>query len=140
MERIPDIIIVDDNLTFRQGLKSILTIERIANVIGEASDGAEFIDLLLCLNPDLVLLDFDMPNMNGFEATKKARVLIPDLKIIALTMFGKKEYYFKMIDLGIMGFVLKSSGINELEKAIKAVMKGENYFSGNLQENIVNSP
>ena len=140
MERLPDIFIVDDNLTFRQGLKSILTIERIANVIGEASDGAEFIDLLLCLNPDLVLLDLDMPNMNGFRATKNARVLIPDLKIIALTMFGKQEHYFKMIDLGISGFVLKSSGLNELEKAIEAVMKGENYFPGNLQENFANSP
>jgi len=140
MERLPDIILVDDNLTFRQGLKSILTIEAIANVIGEASDGSEFINLLSNFKPDLVLLDCEMPEMSGLEAAKKALELLPDLKIIALTLFGKQECFFKMIDIGIKGFVLKSSGINEIEKAIKAVSRGENYFSDNLQEKIVSSP
>ncbi|MFA5971109.1 MAG: response regulator transcription factor [Lentimicrobiaceae bacterium] len=140
MERLPDIIIVDDNLTFRQGLKSILTIEGIANVIGEASDGSEFINILSNFNPDLVLLDCEMRAMNGLEATKIALELIPDLKIIALTLFEKQECFFKMLDLGIKGFVLKSSGINELEKAIQAVSRGENYFSDNLQEKIDYNP
>ena len=114
----PDIIIVDDHLIFRQGLKSLITFENIANVIGEASNGKEFIELLSHLKPDLVLMDIDMPHMNGMEATRKALELIPDLKIIAFTMFGDEEYYYKMIDLGVKGFILKSSGINELEKAI----------------------
>ncbi len=139
MEMLPDIIIVDDNLTFRQGLKSILTIEGIANVIGEASDGSEFINLLSNFNPDLVLLDCEMPAMNGLEAARKALELLPDLKIIALTLFEKQECFFKMIDLGIKGFVLKSSGINEIEKAIKAVSRGDYYFSDNLQEKIASN-
>ena len=139
MERLPDIIIVDDNLTFRQGLKSILTIEGIANVIGEASDGSEFINLLSNFNPDLVLLDCEMPAMNGLEAARKALELLPDLKIIALTLFEKQECFFRMIDLGIKGFVLKSSGINEIEKAIKAVSRGDYYFSDNLQEKIASN-
>jgi DNA-binding NarL/FixJ family response regulator len=135
----PDIIIVDDHLIFRQGLKSLITIENIATVIGEASNGKEFIELLSHLKPDLVLMDIDMPHMNGMEATKKALELIPDLKIIAFTMFGDEEYYYKMIDLGVKGFILKSSGINELEKAISEVMLGESYFSNELLRKIISN-
>jgi len=133
----PDIIIVDDHLIFRQGLKSLITFENIATVIGEASNGKEFIELLSHLKPDLVLMDIDMPHMNGMEATRKALELIPDLKIIAFTMFGDEEYYYKMIDLGVKGFILKSSGINELEKAISEVMQGESYFSNELLRKII---
>lgn len=135
----PDIIIVDDHLIFRQGLKSLITIEDIATVIAEASDGKEFIDLLASHKPDLVLMDINMPRMNGMEATQKALELMPDLKIIAFTMFGEEEYYYKMIDLGVKGFILKSSGINELEKAIHDVMMGESYFSNELLRKIINN-
>lgn len=128
----PDIIIVDDHLTFRHVIKSIISIEDIANVIGEASDGEVFIGLLSHLKPDLVLMDIDMPHMNGIEATQKALELMPDLKIIVFSMFGREDYYYKMIDLGVKGFLLKSSGINELEKAIREVMKGKSYFPSNL--------
>jgi|SRR5665647_497120 len=130
--KIPDIILVDDHLVFRKGLKSVLNDEKIARVIGEASNGLEFIELLTFLKPDLVIMDIDMPQMNGIEATQKAMELIPDIKIIAFTMFGENEYYYKMINLGIKGFILKSSGINELEKAIYGIMKGENYFSNEI--------
>jgi DNA-binding NarL/FixJ family response regulator len=135
----PDIIIVDDHLILRQGLKSLLTIENIATVIGEASNGKDFIDLLSTLKPDLVLMDIDMPHMNGMEATQKALELMPDLKIIAFTMFGEEEYYYKMIDLGVKGFILKSSGVNELEKAIQEVMLGECYFSNELLRKIISN-
>jgi len=135
----PDIIIVDDHLIFRQGLKSLLTIEKIANVIGEASNGKEFIGLLSSQKPDLVLMDIDMPHMNGMEATQKALELLPDLKIIAFTMFGEEEYYYKMIDLGVKGFILKSSGIDELEKAIHEVLMGESYFSNELLRKIISN-
>jgi len=135
----PEIIIVDDHQIFRQGLKSLVTIENIATVIGEASNGNEFIELLSHLKPDLVLMDIDMPYMNGMEATRKALELMPDLKIITFTMFGEEEYYYKMIDLGVKGFILKSSGINELEKAIHDVMLGESYFSNELLRKIINN-
>ena len=125
----PEIIIVDDHEIFRHGVKSIITFENIANVIGEATNGEEFLMLLKHLKPDLVLLDIDMPEMNGFEASEKALVLYPDLKIIAFTMFGDEEYFIRMIELGAVGYLLKSSDISELEKAIQVVMKGEKYFS-----------
>ncbi len=70
--RIPEIIIVDDHATFRTGLASILAAEKLGNVIGEASDGAEFPGLLECLHPDLVFMDIDMPGMGGVEATMRA--------------------------------------------------------------------
>lgn len=135
----PNIIIVDDHLIFRQGLKSLLTIENIATVIGEASNGLEFIDLLSQLKPDLVLMDIDMPHMNGLDATEKALELMPDLKIIAFTMFGDEEYYYKMIDRGVKGFILKTSGINELENAIHDVMAGECFFSNELLRKIISN-
>lgn len=135
----PNIIIVDDHLIFRQGLKSLIVAENLATVIGEASNGIEFIELLSSLQPDLILMDIDMPKMNGMEATQRALELMPELKIIAFTMFGDEEYYYKMIDLGVKGFILKSSGINELEKAIQDVMMGESYFSNELLRKIINN-
>jgi len=135
----PDLIIVDDHLIFRQGLKSLVTVENIATVIGEASNGIEFIELLATLKPDLVLMDIDMPYMNGMEATQKAMEIMPELKVIAFTMFSDEEYYYKMIDLGVKGFILKSSGIIELEKAIRDVMMGESYFSNELLRKIINN-
>jgi len=135
----PNIILVDDHLIFRQGLKSIFTIENIANVIGEASNGLELLNLLTHLKPDLVLMDIDMPHMNGLEATEKALELMPELKIIAFSMFSDEEYYYKMIDRGVKGFILKTSGINELENAIKNVMSGDTYFSNELLRKIINN-
>ena len=135
----PNIIIVDDHLILRQGIKALITTENIATVIGEASNGKEFIELLSHLKPDLVLMDIDMPHMNGMEATKKALELMPELKIIAFTMFGDEEYYYKMIDMGVKGFILKSSGINELEKAISEVMLGESYFSNEILRKIISN-
>ena len=128
----PDVILVDDHIVFRQSLKSLITSENFATVIGEASDGQTFIELLSQLKPDLVLMDIDMPHMNGMEATRRALELVPDLKVIAFTMYGEEEYYYKMINLGARGFILKSSGIHELEKAIETVMNGENYFYSRL--------
>jgi DNA-binding NarL/FixJ family response regulator len=135
----PDVIIVDDHLIFRQGLKSLLTSKNIATVIGEASDGKEFLELLLKMKPDVVLMDIDMPHMNGMEATQKSLELFPDLKIITFTMFGDEVYYHKMINLGVKGFILKSSGIEELKKAITEVMNGESYFSSELLRKIINN-
>lgn len=133
----PKIIIVDDHLIFRQGLTSIITSENIATIIGEAANGIEFLELLTKHKPDLVLMDIDMPYMNGLEATEKAIEFLPNLKIIVFSMFSDEEYYHKMIERGVKGFILKTSGIDELEKAIQEVMKGESYFSNELLRKII---
>jgi DNA-binding NarL/FixJ family response regulator len=134
----PAIVIVDDHLIFRQGLTALINGQNIATVIGESSNGKEYLELLGHLKPDFVLMDIDMPHMNGMEATQKSLEIMPDLKIIVFTMFGDEDYYYKMIDLGVKGFILKSSGIGELQNAIREVMMGESYFSNELLRKIIN--
>lgn len=134
----PTIILVDDHIIFRQGLKSLITAENLGTVIGEASDGNEFIHILTHPAPNLVIMDIDMPNMNGMEAAKKALELFPNLKIIVFTMFGDDEYLQKMISLGVKGFILKSNGITEIEKSIHDVINGKTYFSKSLSSQSVN--
>lgn len=133
----PKIIIVDDHLMFRQGLKAVLTAENIATVIGEASNGRDFIQMLPGLEPDIILMDIDMPYMDGMESTQRGIELMPHLKVIALTMFSDEEYYYKMIELGVKGFILKTTGISEVEKAIHDVMAGDSYFSNELLRKII---
>lgn len=98
-------------------------------LIGEAENGAQFLDLLKKRKPDIVLLDIKMPVMDGIEATEKALSLYPKLKIIILTMFGEEEYLYSLIQKGISGFMLKTAKILEIERAIQMVSEGKQYFS-----------
>lgn len=125
----PDMILVEDHLIFRQGIKAIINFENLGNVIGEASDGSEFIGMLSRFKPDLVLMDIDMPGMDGFEATKKALENNPNMKIIVFSVFENEMYFSRMMELGAKGFILKTSGLDELEIAIQKVMQDELYFS-----------
>lgn len=133
----PDIIIVDDNLNFRQGLIFLITVDNVATVIGKASNEKEFIEMLSNNQPDVVLMDICMLQKNGMEAARRALEIMPDLKIIAFTMFGDEDYYYSMNKLGIKGFLLKSGGIIELEKAIEEVMNGGTYISDQLVKKII---
>lgn len=133
----PDIIIVDDNLNFRQGLIFLITIDNVANVIGKASNEREFMKILSHQNPDVVLMDISMLLKNEMEIAIRTLEMKPGLKIIAFTMFGDEEYFFKLSNIGVKGFLLKSGGINELEKAIENVMKGETYVSDQLLKKII---
>jgi two-component system response regulator DegU len=127
--KIPKIIIVDDHQIFRQGLKNLINVEKLGNVIGEAANGIDLLEMLSDHKPDLILLDIDMPEMNGLETIQRALIMHPNLKIIAFTMFDNEEYLYQMIEAGAIGFLLKSSGIDELEKAIRLGAAGEKYYS-----------
>ncbi len=131
------VILVDDHRMFRDGLKHLLVGEDIADVIGEASTGKEFLNLIEQSMPDLVLMDIEMPELNGIDATKIATEKYPDLKVLALTMSSEQVYYQNMISAGAKGFILKTSGIEELKKAIFEVSKGESYFSSELLRQII---
>jgi len=132
------LIIVDDHKLFRDGLKILLNrCYKTVFEIDEASNGVEFIELIREQKPDLVLMDIDMPLMNGIEATQKAIEIFPDLKVIALTMFGDEIYYYKMIDAGASGFLLKDSDISEVKAAIDNVLKGNNYFSEEIMLQVI---
>jgi DNA-binding NarL/FixJ family response regulator len=137
MECKTKIIIVDDHSMFREGMKLLIEMEGLGKVIAEAENGKEFLDLLEVQNPDLVLMDIEMPVMSGVEATQKAKTLRPELKILALSMLGGKDNYSAMIKAGVMGFVLKTSGKKELEKAINTVIGGDCYFSNELMRQII---
>jgi DNA-binding NarL/FixJ family response regulator len=126
------IILVDDHKLFRNGLKFILSEFEGLEVVGEASNGKEFLELLKYIKPDLVLMDISMPEMNGVEACERAFELDPTLKILVLSMFGEDAYYNTMIDLGVKGFILKDSDNSELRTAIHTILNGNSYFSQEL--------
>jgi DNA-binding NarL/FixJ family response regulator len=126
------IIIVDDHKLFRNGLRFILSEIEGVEIVGEASNGKEFLELLKFLKPDLVLMDISMPVMNGVEASREALEKYPNLKILVLSMFGEDAYYNTMIDIGVKGFILKDSDNSELKNAIQSILKGNNYFSQDL--------
>lgn len=131
------IMIVDDHDLFREGLKYILLKIPGFQIIADASDGIEYLEKLKTITPDVVLMDIDMPRMNGFDATRKSLELYRDLKIISLSMHGDQGHYLKMIELGVKGFVLKDSGISQLKEAIIEVYQGRSYFSQELLMNII---
>jgi DNA-binding NarL/FixJ family response regulator len=126
------VLIVDDHEFFRHGLKMVINRLKYAHVVGEASNGQDFLDIIPEKNPDIVLMDIQMPKMNGIEATEKALEKYPGLKIVALTMFEDEEYLQSMIDAGAKGFLLKNITREVLDQALQAISSGNNYYSPEL--------
>lgn len=130
------LIIADDHEIFRKGLRIILNEMDEVKVIGEAQNGHELFDILKNNEADLVLMDIRMPVMDGIEATRKIVEKYPGVKVIALTMFEEISYFNQMIEAGAEGFLLKKTNKDELQRAIKQVMQGENYFSEEFISNV----
>jgi DNA-binding NarL/FixJ family response regulator len=129
MEKIR-IILADDHQLFRNGLKMLLETMPEFEIAGEASNGIEFLELLKENNADIALMD-------GVEATRKGMKVCPALSVIALSMYGEEEYYYKMVEAGAKGFLLKDSGITEVREAIMTVKKGGSYFSQELLHHVI---
>jgi DNA-binding NarL/FixJ family response regulator len=125
------IFLVDDHQIFRRGLKLLLQ-ELGYNIVDEANDGNEFLEKLPNTNADIVFMDIRMPQLNGIQATKKAIEIKPNIKIIALTMYDDENHLQAMLDAGAKGFLLKNASKEDLEKSIKSVLEGKNYFSEEL--------
>ncbi|MCG8700471.1 MAG: response regulator transcription factor [Bacteroidales bacterium] len=136
-KKLPQIIIADDHDMFRDALKTMLEFDNIAQVIDMASNGKELIEILKNKQPDIILMDIEMPVLNGIEASSIITQKYENIKIVALSMFGEENYYNEMIKAGAKGFVLKSSNKGELEKAINEIMNGNNFFSNELLMNII---
>jgi DNA-binding NarL/FixJ family response regulator len=132
MEKIYKLILVDDHSMFRDALKFVLKQSDRIDVIAEASNGYEFLEIIDTCTPDIVLMDISMPGLNGIDATREAIKKYPGLKIIALSMNSDEVYYYKMLEAGANGFIQKESGSDELFKAIFTVLNGENYFSNQI--------
>lgn len=133
------LVIVDDHKMFRSGLIFILNNIPQIKLVGEASNGLEFLDLLDNEDVDIVLMDINMPEMNGLEATRQALLRNPKIKIIVLSMHGEEEYYNNMVDAGVKGFLLKNSAVEELKLALNSVINGGTYFSQDLLMSIINN-
>jgi len=134
------IVLADDHVMFRQGIKRIIDETEGLEVVGEANDGLELLELLKKLEPDMVLLDISMPNIRGIEATREIRSLYPDIKVLILTMHKRKEYLYDAIAAGAQGYLLKEDSDVELFSAVKTIRKGGFYVSrllaGEMAEDI----
>lgn len=126
------VIIVDDHEIFRCGLKMIISKLGYVKIVAEAENGLDFLRLLEHEETDLVLMDIEMPLMNGIEATKKAMELYPGLKIIALSMYKEDTYIQSMLAAGVKGFLLKNIRKEVLDRALQAVFAGRTYYSEEL--------
>ncbi len=126
------VVIVDDHSMVREGLKQLLELEGDVKVIGEAADGIECLKLLETTVPQVLLLDINMPNMNGLEVLERLKEDNVDVKIIILTVHDEIEFLLKAVDIGINGYLLKESDSSELKKAISHVIQGETYIQPSM--------
>ena len=131
------IIIVDDHHLFRNGLRLLIETFPDFEITGEASNGREFLEIIRRTPADVVLMDINMPETDGVEATRAVMKIRPDIHVIALSMYGEEDYYYRMTEAGAKGFLLKDSDISEVRDAILTVQKGGSYFSQELLHNVI---
>ncbi len=126
------VMIADDHVLMREGIKQLLEFDGTVEVIAEASDGLDCLEKLRYVKPDVLLLDINMPNMNGIDVLQRIREFGFPIKVMMLTVHNEVEYLVKAVDIGADGYILKDSGSAELKKAIYIVMTGENYIQPSL--------
>lgn len=131
------ILIVDDHSLMRQGLKQILEIEEDIEVVGLAVDGEDGLEKCIKLKPDVILLDINMPNMNGIQTLRRIKDMGIDTKVIMLTIHDDREYLFETVNIGAEGYVLKDAESNSLIRAIRNVYLGESYIHPSLASEFV---
>ncbi len=122
-------LIVDDHRVVIEGIKSALQDYPEFEVVGEAVDGLQSVELAKSLRPDIVIMDISMPNLNGLEATKQIKQFNPEIKIIIYTMYSDKEFVIDLFKAGISAYVLKDDPLSDLILALNAVKGGGTYFS-----------
>ena len=131
------IIIVDDHSLMRQGLKQIIELEDDMQVIGQAINGEEAIEMTKRLRPDVVLMDINMPIKNGLQAIQELKENNISSKVIVLTIHEDREYLFKTLQMGAEGYVLKDAESGILISAIRSVFSGQNYIQPNMTRELV---
>ena len=125
-------MLADDHVLIREGIKQLLEFDGSMKVIAEASDGIECLEKLKNVKPDILLLDINMPNMNGIDVLKELKEKNDPLKVLILTVHSEVDYLVKAVDIGANGYILKDSGSAELKQAINAVIDEGSYIQPNL--------
>ena len=132
------IIIAEDHPLFRDGLKTMLNLDNRFEIIAEAENGDNLLKLLEFVKPDLILMDINMPILNGIDATSFIATHFNDIKVIALTMNDERSSIMEMMDAGANGYILKSADREEIMKAINTVMNGDDYYCKRVESSIIN--
>jgi DNA-binding NarL/FixJ family response regulator len=133
------VIIADDHSLFRQGLKLILMELDDIEVIADVPNGKELVEIVGILEPDLIIMDINMPLLNGIEASKILAKDHPEIKILVVSMYGDEQYYNSVIENGVKGFILKDADNSELKSAVRDILNGKTYFSQELLLRLIRS-
>ncbi|MGI6188480.1 MAG: response regulator transcription factor [Clostridiales bacterium] len=136
MEKIK-VLIADDHSLIRKGLEQVLELENDIEVIGEASNGKEAVEQAMKLNPDVVLMDINMPVQNGVYAIRELKEKGCPARIIVLTIHDDREYLVEAIRIGAAGYIMKDADVDHLIKAIRDVYRGDTYIQPNLTSSLI---
>lgn len=128
------ILLVEDHALVREGIRGLLKLVDAFEIIGEATNGQEAVDMARRLSPSIVLMDIAMPVLNGFEATRQILIAAPSTKVIALSAYSDEVYVEHMLEIGISGYILKQNSTKSLHQAIKHVARGGIYFCESIQK------
>lgn len=131
------VVLADDHVLIRAGLRELLHSLPDIQVVGEASDGHEAVDLVARFHPDVVIMDISMSNLNGLEAASRIAKQSPGVRVMILSMHANEEYVGQALDAGATGYLLKGAEPAELELALKAVVRGETYLSPSISKHLV---
>lgn len=126
------IMLVDDHVLIREGIKQLLEFDGTMKIIEQAGDGEECLEKLKKVKPDILLLDINMPNVNGIDTLEEIKKRNLPVKVLMLTVHSEIEYLIKAVDIGADGYILKDSGSEELKKAIHSILDGESYIQSSL--------
>ncbi len=133
------IVVADDHTLMRSGLVSLLKAMNDVEVVGEAGDGREALHLVKELQPDIVVMDISMPELNGLDAAERVKQHAEKTKVIILSMHANEEYVAQALKAGASGYLLKDAAINELQMAVKAVAQGQFFLSPSISRQVVDS-
>ena len=131
------IFLADDHAVVREGLKRLIETESDMTVIGEADNGNDAVARVVEMKPDVVVLDVSMPDLNGVEVTRRLRTLSPDIKILILTVHEDKSYSRELLELGVLGYVLKRAAGDELISAIRKVAAGGMHIDPRITDTLM---
>lgn len=122
------VLLAEDHTIVREGLKSLLGLEKDIQVVGEADTGRFAVEMALKLNPDVIIMDIAMPELNGFEATRQILEKLPSTKVLILSAHNDDVYVDRVLELGAVGYLIKQNSAHFLSEAIRGVANGETYF------------